>query len=72
MKISIVQASGLVGIDGVVRSVDLTGMNVKIQSVQFDTSSNTGYVEFDSNLLPMLPNMPLGKASLINCLIVTY
>jgi hypothetical protein len=61
MKISIIQDDGVVGVDGVFRAVDLTGIDEQVHAVQFDTTTNTGHVEFDSSLVPRKPNMRLGK-----------
>lgn len=46
MKISIVNADSLVGIDGVFRSVDLTEIDETIHAVQFDTALSKGRIWF--------------------------
>ncbi len=66
MKVTIIQADGVVGVDGVFRNVDLSQLDEKIHAVQFDTSTNTGHVEFDNDLNPRIPNMRLGKTKFNN------
>jgi len=47
MRITIVQADGVVGIDGDFRKVDLSALDPAIHGVQFDTERATGKIEFD-------------------------
>lgn len=61
MKITIIQDDGVVGVDGLFRQVDLTDLDENIHAVQFDSSTNTGHVEFDNELVPRMPNMRLGR-----------
>ncbi len=59
MKITIITADSLVGVNGVFRAVDLSDIDETVHAVQFDTGSNTGHVEFVN---ASKPNMGLGKA----------
>lgn len=59
MKITIIPADGVVGIDGVFRQVDLSGIDETVHAVQYDTGTTTGHVEF---INASKPNMGLGKA----------
>ena len=59
MKITIIPADGVVGIDGEFRNVDLSGIDDTVHAVQYDTGTNTGYVEF---IGASKPNMGIGKA----------
>lgn len=47
MKITVIQADGMVGVDGVFREVDLSQLNESIHAIQFDTAAGKGHVEFD-------------------------
>src|SRR3954468_20600847 len=48
MKISIIQDDGVVGVDGVFRTVDLSGVNPEIRAIQFDTEKGIGNIEYDA------------------------
>lgn len=62
MQITIIQADGMVGVDGLFRSVDLSDLDPKIHAVQFNKASGAGHVEYDANLVPRRPNTPIGQA----------
>lgn len=47
MKITVIQADGMVGVDGVFREVDLSQLDESIHAIQFDTVAGKGHVEFD-------------------------
>lgn len=46
MKATIIREDGLVGVDGVFRKVDLSGMDPNIRAVQW--KGETGHIEFES------------------------
>jgi len=48
MHITIIQADGVVGVDGVFRAVDLTGLDPSIHAIQFDTVKGVGHIEYDA------------------------
>jgi len=60
-KITIIQADGVVGINGEFREVDLSDLDTRIHAVQYDDVAGVGHIEFDASLDPRLPNQPLGK-----------
>lgn len=47
MKITVIQADGIVGVDRVFREVDLNQLDPIIHAIQFDFSTNKGHVEYD-------------------------
>lgn len=47
MKITVIQADGMVGVDGDFRQVDLSQLDESIHAIQFDTVAGKGHVEFD-------------------------
>ncbi len=59
MKVTIIAADGIVGVNGVFRAVDLSDIDASVHAVQFDTASNTGHVEFAG---ASKPNLGIGKA----------
>lgn len=63
MKITIIQADGLVGVDGVFRAVDLADLDADIHAVQFDTSRGAGHIEYDPEAQARKPNRPIGATA---------
>jgi hypothetical protein len=62
MQITIIQADGVVGVNGVFRAADLSDLDPKIHAVQFNTLSGAGHVEYDQNLVPRRGNVSIGQA----------
>jgi len=46
MKLTIIPSDGVVGVDGVFRSVSMAGIDTAIHAVQFDDATSTGEIEF--------------------------
>ena len=59
MRVTIIQEDGVVGVDGVFRSVDLSGLDTEIHAIQFDTVKGKGHIEYDNSLEPRLENTEL-------------
>jgi len=48
MRITIIQQDGLVGVGGVFRHVDLSGLDPSIHAIQYDTAKGAGEIEYDA------------------------
>ena len=59
MRVTIIQEDGVVGVDGVFRRADLSGLDTKIHAIQFDTVKGKGHIEYDNSLEPRLENTEL-------------
>ena len=46
MKLTIIPSDGVVGVDGVFRSVSMAGIDPTIHAVQFDDATGGGEIEF--------------------------
>jgi hypothetical protein len=53
MRLTIIRDDGVVGIDGVFKTVDLSGLSAGIRAVQWDGTS--GHIEFYADVSPNLP-----------------
>jgi len=56
MRYTIIQDDGVVGVDGVFRRVDLSGLDPEIHAIQFDTAKELGHIEYDAELEPRKDN----------------
>lgn len=54
MRVTIIRDDGVVGINGVFRSVDVSGLPAGVRALQWDGAKNTGHLEYDD-----LTNAPL-------------